>query len=240
MSRLRWISNLLWPPRCVFCGAFLPLKTPADACYCEACVAENRPALSVRCAKCAHLLVALAGEWYCPHCDAKRIYFDGMIAPFYYEKQVRSSIIRYKFRHRTSYAKTYATFMAERFWDTPEFSEVSCVCAVPVWKWNAFRAGEDRSRHFAKAVGKTLSLPVLKQGLVQVRKTKKQKNLSAQERIKNVRGAYAVLNPERVCDAVVLLLDDVYTTGSTVNECAKVLKHAGAKAVYVLTIAQRQ
>ncbi len=235
----RVLSNLFWPPRCVFCGAFLPLTTEASACYCPNCVELSRTSETMKCLQCSTPLISLSGDQYCPKCDAKKVHFDGLCAPFYYENDVRRSILLYKKYYRYAYLKTYAVFMAEQFYNSPSFYDCTCICAVPSWKVENLFTGENRAKHLAKAVREVIPLPILRGVLVKQRRTLKQKRLTAKERIKNVKDAYAVVAPEQVKGQIVLLLDDVYTTGATVNECAKVLKKAGAKEVYVMTIAMR-
>ena len=129
--------------------------------------------------------------------------------------------------------------MAEQFYNSPSFYDCTCICAVPAWKGEVFFSGENRAKRLAEAVREVVPLPALNGVLVKSRRTAKQKQLSAKERMKNVKNAYAVAAPEKVKDQSVLLLDDVYTTGATVNECARALKRAGAKEVYVMTIAIR-
>ena len=236
----RVLSNLFWPPKCVFCGNFLPLCTDADACYCSNCIELSRTSETMACLHCNTLLVSLSGKQYCPKCDATTVHFDGLCAPFYYENDIRRSVLLYKRYYRYSYLKTYAVFMAEQFYNSPSFYDCTCICAVPAWKWETFFSGENRAWYLEKAVHDVIPLPVLKGVLIKKRHTAKQKRLTAKERIKNVKNAYAVVAPEQVKDQIVLLLDDVYTTGATVNECARVLKQAGAKEVYVMTIAMRQ
>lgn len=236
---LRVVSNLIWPPKCVFCGAFLPITTEASACYCPNCVELSRVSEPMACIHCSTPLIPLTGNQYCPKCDRKEVHFDGLCAPFYYENDVRRSILLYKRYYRYAYLKTYAVFLAEQFYSTASFFDCTCICAVPGWKWEILFSGENRPKRLEQAVQEVIPLPILNGALVKIRKTKKQKRLTAKERIKNVANAYAVVAPERVKGQTVLLLDDVYTTGATANECAKVLKRAGAKAVYVMTLAMR-
>ncbi len=233
------IGNILWPPRCVFCGEFLPVTVPRDACYCPKCAQRSRPSEQMACARCSAEMVPLARQLYCPRCEPQSVFIDGIGSVFYYDDEIRSSVLRYKFHKRSEYLKTYAVFMAETFYNTPKFFGCTCICAVPDWKWDVFFAGESRSRRMSRTFHRLVPLPQLDGILIKKRKTRKQKKLSAQERVKNVAGAYAVTDPERVKDQIVLLLDDVYTTGATANECAKTLKKAGAKEVYVLTLAMR-
>ena len=239
MNPLRIAGNLLWPPRCVFCGKFLSVTTSQDACYCPECAQRCRPSEQMTCARCSVEMVPLARQVFCPRCDPKTVFIDGMSAVFYYDDDIQASVLRYKFHKRSAYLKTYAVFMAETFYNTPKFFDCTCICAVPDWKWDAFFAGESRSRNLMRAFHKLVPLTRLDGVLVKQRKTRKQKKLTAKERAKNVAGAYAVTDPERVKGQTVLLLDDVYTTGATANECAKTLKKAGAKEVYVLTLAIR-
>jgi len=89
-----------------------------------------------------------------------------------------------------------------------------------------------------ESLGRAWRLPLARRALRRVRWTEPQAGLSAAERAENIRGAFAVAEPARVAGRRVLLVDDVYTTGSTVTECARELKRAGATAVFVVTVAR--
>jgi ComF family protein len=109
---------------------------------------------------------------------------------------------------------------------------------VPLHRRRLAKRGFNQSLFLAKYAAEGLSIPLSLDGLVRVRDTRPQVDLDPAEREENVKGAFAVERPEEFKDKRVLLLDDVYTTGATVRECAKVIKKAGADAVYVLTVAR--
>ncbi|MFN3476411.1 MAG: ComF family protein, partial [Candidatus Methylomirabilales bacterium] len=112
-----------------------------------------------------------------------------------------------------------------------------CLVPVPLSPEREKERGFNQSLVLAEALGRRFDVPVERKALVRVRPTRPQEgNRKARE--ENVRGAFAVIRPERIAGKRILLIDDVYTTGATVNECAKVLMKAGAQEVAVYTLAR--
>jgi ComF family protein len=111
------------------------------------------------------------------------------------------------------------------------------VVPVPLHRNRERERGFNQAEILARVVGKRLQRPVLRKTLRRIRPTLPQTG-KPRERVRNVRGAFAVGNPEKIKDRTFLLVDDVLTTGATVNECAKVLMKAGAQRVLVYTLAR--
>jgi ComF family protein len=109
---------------------------------------------------------------------------------------------------------------------------------VPLHKKRLRSRGFNQALILAHGISERFSVPLLYDTLVRLRSTRPQVELSGHERVENVRGAFCLLRPSEVRDKRVLLVDDVFTTGATMNECAKVLKDAGARSVTVLTLAR--
>jgi len=112
---------------------------------------------------------------------------------------------------------------------------IDCVLPVPLHLYRLIQRGYNQSEMLAKYVGKYANLPLYKNVLVRNRFTKSQSNFNARGRVGNIKGAFSVKDVECIKGKNILLIDDVYTTGATVEECAKILKRAGAKKVYVAT-----
>jgi ComF family protein len=109
---------------------------------------------------------------------------------------------------------------------------------VPLHGSRLRQRGFNQALLLAQGVCGRFSVPLSFDNLYRTRHTRPQVELSGRERAENVRGAFAVARPGEVRDRKVLLIDDVFTTGATMNECAKVLKDAGAASVTVLTLAR--
>lgn len=96
----------------------------------------------------------------------------------------------------------------------------------------------NQSLLLAKKIGKALKIPLIPDNLQRIRWTRPQIELKGEERLINVKGAFALKNHKTIEGKSILLIDDVYTTGATVRECSKILKKAGVEKVYVLTLAR--
>lgn len=127
--------------------------------------------------------------------------------------------------------------MAERATTLFDQPSVDAVVPVPLHRQRERERGFNQSEILASVVARSSRLPVLRKALTRIRATLPQTGKS-RERARNVRGAFAVGNPEMVKERILLLVDDVLTTGATVNECAKVLMKAGARGVLVYTLAR--
>jgi len=121
---------------------------------------------------------------------------------------------------------------------TLSLPDVDVVIPVPLHGRRLKERGFNQSALIAKHVSDTIKKPLLINSLVKTRDTQPQVGLTAEERKRNIKGAFSVYEPHRINGKRILLIDDVLTTGSTVRECSKVLKRSGARSIYVLTVAR--
>ena len=128
--------------------------------------------------------------------------------------------------------------MAHRFGMLPELTGVNLVIPVPLFPARLKKRGYNQSKLLARAFCQKTGLTLDTQSLVRVRDTGSQTKLGRPERVKNMSGAFAVKNPAAVKGKTVLLIDDVATTGSTLEACAQALRMAGAKRVLAFTFAR--
>ncbi len=205
------ILNLLFPPKCVLCGALLE-NGAVDLC---ADCRKNAPEYSKR--------------------KINIQFLDSFSAVWYYEGNVRRSILRYKFYRARSNSVSYGRMLAMKIMQ--EYPEgFDCLTWVPVSFLRKFTRGYDQCQLLADAVGRELGVtpvPLLRK----IRHNPRQSGIAdpAQRRA-NVLGAYRCTG-NAVQGKRILLLDDVLTTGATAGECARVLKTAGAKEVHCAAIA---
>ena len=212
MKLYHWIGDLLFPPKCVLCGNVLE-KEELDLC--KDCRMD-------------------APEY--PNRKSKRQFLDSFAAVWYYDGNVRKSLLRYKFHNARSFAAPYGRLLAMKLLELyPEGFDV--LTWVPVSRLRKLRRGYDQVELLAKAVGKELGItpvPLLKK----VRHNRPQSGISgAEKRRANVLGAYRETDREAIAGRRILLLDDILTTGATAGECARVLKTAGAKEVHCAAVA---
>jgi len=163
--------------------------------------------------------------------DNERQYFKTACAPFKYREPITDIILALKYGSTGEAAEFLAPYMARSY---AAISPAGIIVPVPLYKKRQSERGYNQAELLSRGVAKILGLPVNDKALVRVRETRVQKHMTPKERLENLKGAFNVTNKEQVKDKTIILVDDVFTTGSTVNECAKVLLKAGARRVEVL------
>ncbi len=212
MKLYHFLMELLFPPKCVLCRKLLK---DGEMDLCGACRADTP-------------------EY--PNRKIKLPFLDSFAAVWYYEGNVRGSLLRYKFYNARVYSVSYGRILAMRLLrEYPEGFDI--LTWVPVSRLRRLRRGYDQVELLAKAVGAELGLPP-------VPTLKKIRNNRPQSRMKdpaarkaNVLGAYRVLETADVKGKRVVLLDDILTTGATAGECARMLRMAGAREVHCAAVA---
>jgi ComF family protein len=228
------LMNLLYPGRCRACGS--PMGA-GEKFFCGTCLSNVKRVGLLQCSICGMPFPDGAGQDHpCRDCMSKRPSFDMARAPLVYEGTVKEAVHLYKYRPVRALKGYLGDFIDEGA--TRWFSDATVAAAVPLHKKRLRHRGFNQSLFLAMRAGEVLGIKLSLDGLTRIRHTRPQVDLSPKDREENVRGAFMVRSPEEWKGERVLLVDDVYTTGATVKECAKVLKKAGAEAVYVLTVAR--
>lgn len=211
-------AKLLFPTRCPFCGAVLGFAGPCAVCAKPLGTVRRTPGQPV------------------PTARHEARWIDAVYAPYFYESIVRKAILRMKFYERPELARPLAVTMAEalRAADLPLAG--MAIVPVPSGRGELRRRGYDVPRNLARVLGGELGLPVLC-ALRKTRETTPQARLSGEARRRNLRDAFAVRAACPVAGRRILLVDDVYTTGATLDACAKALKAAGAASCTGVCIA---
>ena len=212
MKVLHWLTQLLFPPKCVLCGKLLE---DGEQDLCRGCRID-------------------APEY--PAGKRKLQFLDSFTAVWYYEGNVRSSLLRFKFYNARSYADSYGRLLAMKLYrEYPDGFDL--ITWIPISSRRKFQRGYDQCELLAQAVARELEM-------VPVATLKKVRNNRQQSRIKdhshrraNVLGVYRVLDPDAVRDKRILILDDILTTGATAGEAARILLTAGASEVHCAAVA---
>lgn len=228
---IKYILDLLYPPRqkCCICGR------PGAPAACSVCMASLDYLQGITCLHCGKQLNEQYQGSSCPDCKAGRFHYDRAYSCFAYSGMGKELIYKLKYEGKTQLSGVIAALMEERLRN--ERPAADAVVPVPIHE-NKLRArGFNQSYLIAKELGKRLGKP-LADCLIRTKDTTEQYNLDRTQRQLNINGAFSVklmYNIDKFKN--ILLVDDIYTTGSTVNECSKVLKAAGAGKVYVITAA---
>ena len=217
------LMYLLFPHQCFLCGEVLPLNKR----LCEPCRLHAPYILPPVCPRCGR------SEDVCI-CGGHTHAYERCVSPFYHEDRVRDTILRMKQDFDTEAAEGFAAEMAEVI--RREYGGIAfdLVTSVPLHKKDLRTRGFDQARGLARALAKRLTLPY-ESVLTKLTHTQPQKELTALRRRGNLLGVFDVTAD--VEGRTILLVDDVITTGSTLDECAKMLKIFGAEEVYAVTAA---
>jgi len=234
------VLDLVFPRACLYCenslkggGDFLCRLCQneiifIDPPYCHGCgipadISYNFPTENFECALCRN----------------NSFFFDRARSLGPYDAALKKLIYHFKFRKQPGVMKDIAPFMADYFDRQEESWEGFYVVPVPLFFRRMKERTFDQSFLIAREVAKVLNLPLANGLLRRVRDTESQALMKTKvERAKNIRGAFGVDRPDRVAGLNILLVDDVMTTGATVNEAAKMLKRAGAGQIHVFTLAR--
>ena len=211
------ILNLIYPNVCGFCNKINENNLCKD---CELSLSKY----SLNCIK--------------DYTKDKSKHFDYLYCALKYENIVREKIIAYKFGEKSYLYKTFAKIIIKNTKIYSFLESYDIIMAVPMHKNKRAVRGYNQSELIAKEIAKTSNVHFEKNVLVKNKNTKVQSTLTKNQRQENVKGAFEVKNKQIIKDKNIILLDDIYTTGSTVNECSKILKKAGAKNILVITIAK--
>lgn len=224
---LRW----LYPRRCPVCDKVIN----GEGNVCPDCPGKLAYIKEPRCKRCSRPLICDAEE-LCPDCVHKKVPFKEGWAVFTYTDPVKSSVLALKFKNRPEYAAFYADEMYESSYSTWERWGIEALVPVPVHPSRKRARGYNQAELLADHLGRKSGLPVEKELLLRVKKTRPQKSLGDRERRDNLAGAFAWNHRIRTEYRRVLLIDDIYTTGSTIAGCSIALQQAGVKEVYFLCI----
>ena len=210
------ILNLIYPPTCGICGK----------------LNEN-----FLCKKCKNMLEHHANFNIDKNLDKEK-YFDEHLYIFQYEGIIRRIILKYKFQDKSYLYKTFVNFLLKNKNLFEILEKYDTIIPVPISKKRKKERGYNQSYLLAREIAKYTNLKCESHCLFKVKNVIEQSILSKEERIKNIQGVYELKNEQRLKDKKLLLLDDIYTTGSTANECCRILKEAKPINIGIFTIAK--
>jgi ComF family protein len=230
------LLDFIFPPLCHCCHTFIP---DAGAIHiCAECRTGMAPVSSPLCLQCGIPFSGAGNDHRCGACLKNPPAFTSARAPFIYQGAIAEMLHRFKYTPKPHLRRPLALLTTEALAGYLSDTKAEVVIPVPLHKKRLRQRGFNQAILLGELLAKQQQIPLERSVLQRIRWTEPQVNLSASERHSNVRGAFAVRESSRLNGKRVLLADDVFTTGSTLNECAKTLVAAGAEAVHCITVAR--
>lgn len=220
------VLRLFFPRKCAFCAKVIE----PDAVLCEKCLSNVRTMEFPICYRCGR------SRKDCQCRGRRNRFITAFASPFYYRDGVEAAIRRLKFYADTDIAPWFGEHMAQFVQTVYPEVEFDFVAFVPMTKSEVYERGFNQSELLAEEMAKHLNLPV-QNVLCKLYETERQRSLNGRRRSGNVLGVFDVREQSKVFNKRVLLCDDLCTTGSTLSECAKMLRIHGAREVLCITAA---
>ena len=223
--------DALYPRRCPVCGEIV---TPKGRLICPSCLLRLSPVKSPVCQKCGKEVWSEEIE-YCPDCVKHRRSFARGMALFNYTEEAARSMAAVKYKNKREYLDFYAEAVAEKLrqYENREEWQFDGLVPVPVHPARKRKRGFNQAEVMAKRMGERLEMPVCPEFLYRIRNTEPLKELNPDERLQNLQQAFQADAEAIRASGVqnVLLVDDIYTTGSTAEACTRALLSAGIEKV---------
>lgn len=235
LETCRAILSLFYPPLCVICSADIR----ADEYLCDDCQAKAPRIKPPFCEKCSEPFAgAISGSFSCANCAHRTLHFDAAVAVYRSRGIVRKLVHDLKYNRQVHLRHPVADWLGETL-DDPRLRgrRFDMLVPVPLHPARERERGFNQAQLLAGLLSAEISVPV-RGALERVRYTTTQTAFDRAERMENLRDAFRLRKKVNVRDSRVLLIDDVLTTGSTLSECARVLKKAGALSVHAATAAR--
>ena len=223
MKKRNFIIKLLYPQRCKYCNIVIDIRR--EICHtCENTLQKIEGDICKLCGK-------KANDCNCGH---KKHFYKYICAPFYYDGAASRSIWRFKFRNQTKLSKVFAEDMANCFDTYYKGYDFDLCTFVPSSKESLKERGYNQAELLARDFSEITDIPC-EEILLKTRETKIQHDLLSVERSGNLAGAIELKDRIDLENKRILLIDDIKTTGSTIDECTRILLFSGAQNVYCIT-----
>ena len=206
--------------------------------YPTVCLICKRPTKEELCKKCKMFLNRQLVSGIEDYSKDNEKNFKELMYLYIYDNIIRKLILQYKFQDKSYLYKIFSKKIKNNEKICLFLKKYDIIIPVPISKKRMKQRGYNQSALFAKEISKQFNMEYCDKCLLKDKHTVPQSSLNKEERIKNIENVYSIKNKEKILNKEVLLIDDIYTTGNTVNECSRILKTAGANNIGILTIAK--
>lgn len=233
---VKYLIDLLYPRRCPICG---DIASPRGSLACPSCKTKLKLIEEPRCKKCSKG-VEFEEHEYCYDCETKVHRYTYGLSLWEYDEIMQKSISAYKYKGRREYADFYIEEFIKYY--SGEIIKIApdLIVPIPIHRSKQKIRGYNQAEIISTGISKALGIATLPNLLLRDKKTLPQKQLNDKERLKNLQKAFSFSNKEQEkfnkSINKVLLVDDIYTTGSTIEACTRILLDNGIKEVFFLSI----
>ena len=238
------VLSLLFPQRCPFCDRPLPFRArirapltlsgPDDPWIHPACFPGSLLLREPLCLKCGRSLGEEGGT-FCPDCRDKSFHFKQNRAVWRYAEPVRSAVTRFKYHGRQQYAVYFARAWLDACREYLEQIRPQVLIPVPIHRPRLRARGYNQASLFTYELEKLTGIPCREDLVIRTKHTGAQKDLGPAERLRNMENAFRLISPPAGITRA-LLIDDIYTTGSTLETLSRLLSDAGIPEIYTATL----
>jgi ComF family protein len=225
------IINIFFPRRCPVCD---DIVRKAEGLVCRACMPRIKYVEGPTCMKCGKMLKS-AGLEYCYDCDGKTHIYDRGMALYDY-KSISDSIYRFKYKGRREYASFYGEEICKYLGEEIKRLKPDALLPVPIHRKRIRERGYNQAALLAEEMSKGLRIPVMDRLIIRRRRTAPQKDLNERERQNNLKKAFKISQNDVKLNTAIII-DDIYTTGSTIDAVAEELRRAGVLKIYFVALA---
>ena len=236
LEEIRAALDLIYPRNCQFCT--VPLLEQERGVICASCLALAKRITQPCCRRCSLPFAGqIADQFECGYCKDLKFHFSSAVAACRSEGLVRDCIHRFKYKRELYYLEHLAGWLIDAGKAHVNWQEVDAIVPVPLHPVKHREREFNQAELLARQLGRECGKPVITNGVRRVKPTTTQTKLDAHARRANLRGAFAA-GRGRVTGLRLVLVDDVFTTGATLDSCARLLVNQGAATVMALTVAR--
>lgn len=232
MSIVNSVLGMFFTNTCPLCGKVLAFNAKGA---CKECNEKVKYVREPRCQKCGRPLGDM-DQILCEECAKRNHHFDAGICIYEHTGQIKKSIYEFKYKNRREYGEFYAGESVKMYGKLLKQWNIDAIIPVPIHKDRERERGYNQATVFGQALARIIAVPIKKNILIRTKKTERQKELTDIMRYLNLKNAFSIDRNAMEGIKNVLVVDDIYTTGSTVDACSSILKKAGARKVYFLCI----
>lgn len=229
------ILSIIFPRRCPICDGTLAY---GKGKICDLCKGKVNYITEPRCKKCGKQLIRFEDE-YCFDCKNKKHFYRTGVALVSHTGAVRKSIYSIKYNNKREYVDFFVDEIVKRYRDEIMSWKCQVIIPVPLHKKKKIKRGYNQAEIIAKKISERLNIPFDNKILKRVKNTRPQKELNDFQRKKNLENAFEVPEKRKQNEEVfkkIIIVDDIYTTGSTIDACAKELLKNGAQEIYYISL----
>jgi competence protein ComFC len=229
--------NIIYPKKCQGCNSPLDYKNRFYLCkHCLGKITINKAPFCIRCGSPLYGPAALRA--LCGKCISAKYNFDRAFSCCNYEGLIKELIHKFKYQRKRFLIHLFDELLSNFAKEYIDMAAIDMLVPVPLHRGRLQERGFDQSLLLSKTLSKKFSLPIFYNILMRKIDTLQQTRLDKRQRLNNIKGAFFIKDKNAFQGKRVLLIDDVFTTAATANECSGMLKSSGVKSVYLLTLAR--